>query len=88
MRTKARMGGVKEPADGGLLDGPIHSFDLSVGPQMVEFREAMVDPVLGAGEVKGVRPKGLTAREHFPNLADTPASTGFRELKAIVPSER
>ena len=60
MRAKARMGGVEEPADGCLLDGAIHPFDLTVGPRMVEFREAMVDPVLGARVVKGVRPKALT----------------------------
>ena len=84
MRAKARMGGVEEPADGCLLDGAIHPFDLAVGPRMVEFREPMVDTVLGAREVKGVRPKALTGREHLPNLANTPAATWLRELKAVV----
>ena len=60
MRSKARMRGVEEPANGCLLDSAIHPFDLTVGPRMVEFREPMVDPVLGARVVKGVRPKALT----------------------------
>ena len=60
MRAKARVGRVEEPADGCVLDGAIHPFDLAVGPRMVEFREAMVDAVLGAREVKGVRTKALT----------------------------
>ena len=88
MRSKARMRGVEEPADGGLLDGAIHPFDLTVGPRMVEFREPMVDTVLGARVVKGVRPKALMGREHFPKLANTPAATWLRELKAVVPSEQ
>ena len=66
MRAKARMGGVEEPADGCVLDGAIHPFDLAVGPRMIEFREAMVDAVLGAGEVKGVGPKALTGRRASP----------------------
>jgi hypothetical protein len=46
VRSKARMRGIEEPADRCVLDGPIHPFDLTVGPRMVEFREPMVDAVL------------------------------------------
>ena len=54
MRAKALVGLVVEPSDGGVLDGAVHPFDLAIGPRMFEFREAMVDAVLGAREVKGV----------------------------------
>src|SRR5438874_2520071 len=84
MRAKARVGRVEEPSDRGVLDRAIHPFDLTVGPRMVEFREAMVDAVLGAGEVKVMRTKPLTGGEHRLNLADTPASTRRREFKAVV----
>ena len=50
MRAKTLVGRVEEPPDRRVLDGAVHPFDLAVGPRMVEFREAMVDAVLGAGQ--------------------------------------
>jgi hypothetical protein len=41
---------------------------------MIEFREAMTDAVLRAGQVKGVGAKELMVGEHPLNLPDTPAS--------------
>ena len=43
---KTGMGWVEEPSDRGVLNRAIHPFDLTVGPRMVEFGEAMVDAVL------------------------------------------
>jgi hypothetical protein len=40
--------------DGSFLDGSIHAYDLSVGPRMVGFGEAMVDAMAIAGAVEGM----------------------------------
>jgi len=65
------VGLVVEPPNGRVLDGAIHAFDLAIGPQMVKFRQAMLDVQLGAGQVKGMGAKALMAGEHLLNLADT-----------------
>ncbi len=52
MRAKTFVGRVEEATDSRVLDRAVHAFDLAVGPRMVEFREAMVDAVLSAGQVK------------------------------------
>jgi hypothetical protein len=41
----------------------VHPFDLTVGPRVIEFREAMLDRVLGTGEVKGMSAKRPMIRE-------------------------
>ena len=51
---------------------------------MGELRQAMVDLVLGAGEVKACAPKALTGRQLLPHLVNTPASAGVRELNPVV----
>ena len=40
--------------DGGFLDGPVHSLDLSVGPGMIDLGEAMLDAVLATAHAKHV----------------------------------
>ena len=84
MRAKTFVGRVEEPANGCVLDGAVHPFDLAIGPRMIEFREAMVDAVLRAGQVKGVGPKALMAGDQLLNLDDGPTAMRRRELKAIV----
>jgi hypothetical protein len=34
--------------DGGFLDGPVHAFDLPIGPGMVDLCHAMFDAMLTA----------------------------------------
>jgi hypothetical protein len=53
---------------------------------MVEFREAMVDTVLGAGQVKGVGTKGLMTGDQLADLRDGPSAPRRCELKAVVGS--
>jgi hypothetical protein len=71
VRAEALVGLVVEPPNGRVLDRAIHAFDLAIGPQMVTFRQAMLDVQLGAGQVKGMGAKALMAGEHPLNLADT-----------------
>ena len=65
---------VVEPPDRGVLDGAVHPFDLAVGPRVVEFREAMLDAVLGAGQVKGMGAKRPPIGQQLLNLPDAPAA--------------
>jgi hypothetical protein len=41
--------------DGGLLDRPVHPFDLAVGPGMLDPGQAMLDPIFTAAHVEHVR---------------------------------
>ena len=45
---------VVEALDGGVLDGPVHAFDLSIGPGMIDFGEAVLDAVLATALVEHV----------------------------------
>lgn len=57
------------PLDGGLLDGSIHPFDLSVGPGMIDLGAAVLDAAFTATHVEYMgdescrRPVGITRRE-------------------------
>ncbi len=44
--------------DGGVLDGAVHSLDLSVGPGMVRLGEPVLDAVLAADLVEAVNAPG------------------------------
>ena len=84
MRAKALVALVVEPSDSGVLDRAVHAFDLTVGPWMVEFRQAMIDAVLRTGQVERMGPKRLIVGKHPLNLADAPTSLRRGELKAVV----
>jgi hypothetical protein len=43
VRFELVMGVVEVSLDGGVLDGPVHALDLSVGPGVVWFGKAVVD---------------------------------------------
>lgn len=74
------MAVVVEAFDGGFLNGPVHPFDLAVGPGVLHLGEAVLDAVLTAahvehvGHVAGGRAVGVTRRE--------------RELDAVVGQDR
>jgi hypothetical protein len=55
---------------------------------MLEFREAMLDPQLRAGEVEGMGAKRLMSGLLLLNLGDRPAAMRRRELKPIVGQDR
>ena len=84
MRAKTFVGRVEEATDGRVLERAIHAFDLTIGPRMIEFREAMVDAVLGAGQVKRVGTKGLLTGDQLLKLCDGPTAMRHRELKAVI----
>jgi hypothetical protein len=51
---------------------------------MIEFREAVLNAVLGAGQVKGMGPEWLVARQHGPNLCNAPTTVGRRKLEPVI----
>ena len=53
------VGVVVEALDGRLLEGPVQTFDLTVGPGMAWFGKAVIDLVLGTGVFEGVHPDML-----------------------------
>src|SRR6266513_797381 len=84
MRAKTTVRVVVEPPNRGVLDGPVHPFDLAVRPRVVELREAMVDAQLGTGQIKGVGSEWPSVRQQLLNLFDRPATLRRRELKAVI----
>ena len=54
VRFELFVGVVEEAFDGGLLDGSVHAFDLTIGPGMVRLSEAVFDSVDMAGPIEGM----------------------------------
>jgi hypothetical protein len=88
MRAKAVMRLVVKASDRGVLDRAVHPFDLTVGPRMIEFGEAMLDAELGAGQIKSVGTEGMSVREQLFDVPDTPSALWRGELKAVVREDR
>jgi hypothetical protein len=47
------------------LDGPVHSFDLSIRPGVLRFGQAMVDIIRRAGEFKGAGAGEFSSRHRL-----------------------
>ena len=45
MAFELLMGVVVAASDGGFLDGAVHSFNLTIGPEMVDLDEAVLEVV-------------------------------------------
>ncbi len=58
MRRELCMAVIMVPFDGGLLDRPVHPFDLAVGPGMSNFSEPVLDIIFRAPQVEHVRHDG------------------------------
>ena len=76
---------VVEAFDGCVLDGPVHPFDLAVGPRVLRLGGAVIDAGLGTGILEGVRPDGLSPGEGFDDQRNCRAARAWRrELDAVV----
>jgi hypothetical protein len=62
--------------DGGFLDGPVHAFDLTIGPWVLDLGEAMLDTALLASHIEHVR--------HVTRRRTIGVSRREGELDAIV----
>jgi hypothetical protein len=66
-------------ADGGLLDGAVHAFDLAVGPRMAGLGQAVVDGVVAqASSKEWARKTSPRCRARMMSLA------AERELPGVV----
>lgn len=48
---------VVEAFDSGVFEGAVHALELAIGPGMLGLGQAMIDVVLGAGVLEGMRPE-------------------------------
>lgn len=48
-------------ADGGLFDGALHALDLAIGPRVIGFGQAVIDPMIGTGQFEGMGAKEFAA---------------------------
>jgi len=66
------------PFDGGLLDRAVHALDLTIGPRVVRFGQAMLDPVCLADQIEA----------HFSESDAVAVARLLSELDAIVRQDR
>ena len=85
MLSEVLVGLVVEAFDGGFLECSIHAFDLSVGPGVFRFGQAVVDVGLGAGELEGVSAEELSLLESKSDLRGHGVSIAGRgEVHAVI----
>ena len=71
MAAKLVVAFVVEAPNGGVLDGAVHSLDLSVGPWMLGLGRTVLDVVPGAGEFEGVGPEKFAVCDGFLDERDS-----------------
>ena len=54
VRFELFVGVIEEAFDGGFLDGPVHAFDLSVGPGMVGSGQTVADAMTKTNAIEGM----------------------------------
>jgi hypothetical protein len=63
---------VVEALDGGVLDGAVHTLDLTIGPRMPGLGQTTIDIVASARYFEGGGPEWLTTLEHALDIGDRP----------------
>lgn len=49
--------------DSGVFESAVHAFDLTIGPRMIGFGEAVIDEETSAGKLEGMSAEEFTALE-------------------------
>ncbi len=78
MRAQLVVAFVIEAFDGRLLDRPVHSLDLTIGPRMVWLGQAVLDPICLADHIEA----------HLARIRCVPVPGLLGELDAIVGQDR
>ena len=79
---------IVEAPDGGVLDGAVHSLDLTVGPRMLGPGGAVLDVVLGAGVFESMGPEALAVGDGlFDERHGRTAGAWGGELDAVAHQE-
>lgn len=85
MLAQLIMSVVVEPLDGGLFQGPVHAFDLTVGPRMVWLCQSMIDVGFGTDQIDADTSERFTFLQHDLDFGDGPTfPLGISELHTIV----
>ena len=85
MRAELVVAPVMIASDRGLLDPPVHSLDLAVGPRVVGPGRPMIDAGPGAGEREGVGPEDLAGLERLADFRGRrPAGPRIGEVRGVV----
>ena len=80
---------VVEAPDRCVLDGSVHSFDLSVGPRVLCLGGAVIDVVPGAGEFESMGPEEFAVCDRlFDQWHGRASGARSCELNAIVGKHR
>jgi AraC-like DNA-binding protein len=66
------VGFVEEAFYGGIFDGPVHAFDLAVGPWVPGFGQTMIDIVEGAGILECMCPERFFACDELFDFGGAP----------------
>jgi len=83
--TKLLVALIVEAPDGRVLDGSVHSFDLSVGPWVLYLGGTVVDVIPRAGELERVGPEQFAVCDGLLDQRHGRASgAGGCELDAVV----
>ena len=89
MRAQLVVGLVEGAFDGGVLDRPVHSLDLTIRPWMLRLRQPVIDIVEGAGIFEGMRSEGLLLGDHLPDFHRRPGvASGIGEVGCVVGKDR
>lgn len=76
---------VVEAFDGRILDGAVHSLDLTVGPRMAGFGQTMLDIEISASHLEGMATKRHFVLAHGFDVIRRPAIAGWvGEMSAVV----
>ena len=89
MLPKLVMAVVVVAFDRRVLDGSVHPLNLTIGPWMPRFGQAVVHIVLGTGILKGMGPEDLASLHRFLDQRDRRSSVAGRgEVDAMVSQDR
>jgi len=89
MRAQLVVGFVEVAFDGGVLDCPVHSLDLTIRPWMLRLRQPVLDIVEGAGIFEGMRSEGLLLGDHLPDFHGRPGvASGIGKVSSVVSKDR
>ena len=89
MRAQLIVGFVEVAFDGGVLNRPVHSLNLTIRPWMLRLRQPVVDIVEGAGIFEGMCSEGFLLGDHLPDFHWRPGvASGIGEVGSVVGKDR
>ena len=79
------VAGVVEALDGRVLDGPVHSLDLTIRPWVPRLGQSVLDVEISASRLEGVAAEGHVLGPHGLDILGRPAVAGWiGKVRAVV----